>query len=612
MASSHGGMGQSPRSDEIALYRPGIPRQISSDSLIDPHWGPARSSGRMQPVEGELVPRNSLNMPTELPPDKRTAPGTEQTAERAIPMVAQYRCVCGESVAIDVRSGGDCSRCKRHYGPGALEPSLAETVRLEGTPGEPEVATERHVCQPGEKIEHFSVVDLLGHGGMGSVYRAIDESLERYVALKVIDRRSSSHDGDRQVDRLLEEARAQARINHPNVAHIYYVGTAGESPFLAMEMVVGPTLERQLTKGPLPFGKTVRIALQLADALHTTAQYDIVHGDIKPSNILFADSENIKITDFGLARRITASETGGQELAGTLEYLAPEAIRGEPTDYRSDMYALGVTLFKMTFGRLPYDFSGQSPWQAAQAHLHADVTFPERWPQDIPEEWRGILARLLAKNPGNRYTDYETLIADLQRLNPVESPTGGSLPRALAWLVDLTIPAAIQAILFSFLARQSIAGYLLSHPAFRTLMMFTPLIIPLTTIYLFAIWKTSPGKKLFQLRIVGRHGLAPARAVLAIRALFQVIPLWVVAVDAVLVDGLRLTWLDPVPDDIGSLFEIVALAVMIVDSGFALADRQGRSLHDLLLGTRVVLDVAPWRPVDEDDFHRAAPIPDIR
>src|SRR5205823_2027653 len=151
---------------------------------------------------------------------------------------------------------------------------------------------------------------------------ALDESLQRYVALRVI------RDGNRRLDdRLIQEARAQARVNHPHVVHIYYVGHTGEYPFFAMELVKGPTLSQRLQQGPLRFADVVRVALQAVSALEQAIRFDIVHGDIKPGNILEADPQTIKISDFGLARRVAEGDEGSG-ISGTPEYMAPERVRG--------------------------------------------------------------------------------------------------------------------------------------------------------------------------------------------------------------------------------------------------------------------------------------------
>ena len=257
---------------------------------------------------------------------------------------------------------------------------------------------------------------------MGAVYQALDESLQRYVALKVIHSAGGSAIDTKQIQRLLQEAIAQARVNHPNIVHIYYVGREGKTPFFAMELVPGATLADRLKDGPLPFATVVSIGEQVADALRHAADFDILHGDVKPSNILFADKGTVKLSDFGLARRLSAADLSPTSFAGTPAYLSPEAAEGRPTDIRSDMYSLGITLFEMTFGRLPYTPSGGKLVDFVQVHRTASIEFPSPWPDRLPYAWRGVLARLLAKSPADRYPNYEDLLADLRRLRPVDLP----------------------------------------------------------------------------------------------------------------------------------------------------------------------------------------------
>ena len=160
-----------------------------------------------------------------------------------------------------------------------------------------------------------------------------------------------------RIQQLLQEARSQARVNHPNVVHIYFVDQARDFPFFAMELIRGSTLKHQLANGPLPFAEVVRIAAQLAAALRHALQFDIVHGDVKPGNILQSKSGTVKLSDFGLARRLSKLQPGKGQLIGTPNYLCPEAADQKPVDFRSDMYSLGVTLFELTFGRQPYFYA---------------------------------------------------------------------------------------------------------------------------------------------------------------------------------------------------------------------------------------------------------------
>ena len=209
-----------------------------------------------------------------------------------------YRCVCGTTIEIDATMPGRCGTCGRPYGGAVADPSLSMTI------GMPVVPVDAEDEMTGTSLDHFTITDRLGGGGMGTVYRALDESLQRYVALKVLRAGGEGSTGSLQVERLLQEARAQARISHPNVVHIYFVSRDEQLPYLAMELVPGDTLKQRLESGPLAYGQVVEVGLQIATALAESAKLDIVHGDIKPANILLSGPV-ANLSDFGLAQRLS-------------------------------------------------------------------------------------------------------------------------------------------------------------------------------------------------------------------------------------------------------------------------------------------------------------------
>lgn len=432
----------------------------------------------------------------------------------------------------------------------------------------------------GRRLGHFRIMSRLGVGGMGAVYRAMDESLQRYVALKVIDDPEADDDG-RRVARLLQEARAQARVNHPNVVHIYYVSRNEQSPFLAMELVHGVTLADRLREGALRFAEMIDIAIQTAEALQQAALFDIVHGDIKPGNILLTDGATVKLSDFGLAQRLSQSSRTPERLAGTPNYLSPEACRGQPTDIRSDMYALGVMLFEMTFGRLPYTFVGESVNSRIRAHCSGKVEFPERWPTNVPEAWRAVLERLLAKEPCERYWTHDLLLDDLRALRPVARPRAGRLVRSIAWIVDVTIVSAIQRFIIGLFAGGAVGAFLAERPGIALLASLSGFAVPMIVMYLQSQWRMSPGKELLQIRIVDVHGLPPRPGRLALRNLLSMLPLWHFGVQTFCnAAGLPL---------LGHVAGVATIAIVAVDAAFGLVRRDRRTLHDLVAGTQVVL-----------------------
>ncbi|MCR9117772.1 MAG: protein kinase [bacterium] len=508
-----------------------------------------------------------------------------------------YRCVCGELVPLK-SDPIKCLACSRIYDAQVVRSATAETVILDGDDEAAVIANATQSHEPdlfvGKKVGHYRIIDCLGHGGMGKVYRALDESLQRYVAVKVINPGEGST-GEADLRRLFDEARAQARVNHAHVAHIYYVGFESETPFLAMELVGEETLADRLTKGPIPFSKVVRFGQQIVDALEHALRFDILHRDIKPSNILLVHESAIKLADFGMAQRVSKTKTANDSIAGTPNYMAPESTRGQPADFQSDMYSLGVTLFEMTFGRLPYPDVNGDISQRLRQHRESKVEFPEVWPAETPAIWRGVLEKLLAKDPADRYADYAALAADLRRIEPVTRPRANIVLRGFAVLVDWLLVVAV------FVSISSFFNYFLpaSLEAART-GVFPAEVEPIFLLSLVGIWiqgsvlaavamlqlywGTTPGKRLFQIRIADRHGYRPASWVLAVRTFFQF--LWAWSMLAVF-----LAWAF-FGVDIMPIRSLLVAAFILVEIAF-IAFNQGLSLHDRLLGTQVVLDAAP-------------------
>jgi len=500
-----------------------------------------------------------------------------------------YRCVCGNTFSVDPATGGACPRCQRRATAEAIGTAAAETLSIGRVDPHTIVAVAADAPPPpypaGHRLGHFELEHCLGQGGMGAVYRAVDHSLERYVALKVIRTPQTGHNDTQHVEQLVQEARAQARAVHPNIVQVYFVGQQDHAPYFAMELVPGPTVANRLAAGPLPFATVVRLALQIVDALRQAAELDIVHGDIKPSNILLAAGDVAKLSDFGLARRLSQQRGGDRGITGTPNYLPPEAGKGRPLDIRSDMYSLGVTLFEMTFGRLPYGFTGSSLEERLDAHRQAPIEFPEPWPANVPVGWRDVLSRLLAKRPEDRYADYAELAADVRRLQPMELPKAGRLQRTLAWVVDLLLVHAVHGLLTAAWHVEATAETpLQQRPLLRLFGAGLGALAPLGFAYLQTRWMTTPGKKLFQIRIVDEHGLRPGREKLLVRSVVQMAPVWL----TVLAESMDAVHLGPLAALIG-----VGVALALgVDCLLALFDRRGRGLHDRVLGTQVVLDAA--------------------
>ena len=272
--------------------------------------------------------------------------------------------------------------------------------------------------------ERYRLDSELGRGGMGTVYRATDLELHREVAVKVLS--ATAQDTDAR-ERLLREARAAAALNHPHIVAIHDVGESSGFPFLVMELVPGPRLSQAR---PSDIPRVVHIAVQICDALEHAHANRIVHRDLKPDNVLLsgsADSSTVKLADLGLALPAYAARISrAGVIVGTAAYMAPEQALGQTVDGRADLYALGVLLYELTTGRVP--FTGNDPLTIVSQHVHAPVVPPRALRSDIPPALETIIVRLLAKDPAQRFSSAaETRAALLESLR-TESVPADSAP----------------------------------------------------------------------------------------------------------------------------------------------------------------------------------------
>jgi serine/threonine-protein kinase len=278
----------------------------------------------------------------------------------------------------------------------------------------------------GQTLSHYRIVEKLGAGGMGVVYRARDERLHRDVALKVLPTATVADESART--RLLREARNVAALNHPHICTVHDVGEAEGHLFVAMELVPGQPLSILLAHEPLPVTHVVRIGAQVADALSHAHQHGIVHRDLKPANIVITPEGRAKVLDFGLARHSTAELSDATQskvnlteagtIVGTLGYLPPEVLRGQPADARSDIWALGVTLYEMLAGHRP--FRGDTGFEISSAILR-DTLGP--LPAVTPPGLVTVTQRCLEKDPAQRYQSASEVRAVLEMIaaQPVSS-----------------------------------------------------------------------------------------------------------------------------------------------------------------------------------------------
>ncbi len=262
--------------------------------------------------------------------------------------------------------------------------------------------------EAGSRITHYELLDILGRGGMGEVWRARDTRLDREVALKTLPPRLAA-DPDR-VARLAREARLLATLNHPNIAAIHGLEEQDGRHWLVLELVTGPTLEDRLAVGRLPVEEAARIALQVADALEAAHEKGIIHRDLKPANIKLTADGRVKVLDFGIALSLAAASSGATSTVtapphtagsavGTPAYMSPEQARGEEVGRTSDIWAFGVLLYRMLAGRLPFA-SATVADTLAQILQSAPET--STLPPDLPPGLRRLLRRCLEKDPRRR------------------------------------------------------------------------------------------------------------------------------------------------------------------------------------------------------------------
>ena len=298
-------------------------------------------------------------------------------------------------------------------------PSLHSSTMEQAVPGSGSIFNNRyHVLEP------------LGSGGMANVYLAFDEVLGRDVALKVLDHRFV--DDEEFVERFRREARIAAVLSHPNIASIHDLrDTENGTYYMVMEYVPGGTLKDRIRKGPLPPSTAITIALQVAQALEAAHAKGTIHRDVKPQNILLTEAGAVKVVDFGIARAAALSKlTQTGHVLGTAYYMSPEQAEGKSVNPRSDLYSLGVVLYEMLTGKLPYKADTASLIAANPAK--GSLRPPKEVDPVIPDKLSDTVVRLLAHDPKQRCPDASSLIADLERARGARSEGATTQPLSTA------------------------------------------------------------------------------------------------------------------------------------------------------------------------------------
>jgi len=273
--------------------------------------------------------------------------------------------------------------------------------------------------------DRYEVVRKLGSGGFADVFLANDRLLGRQVALKVLSSRYA-HD-EQFVERFRREASSAAGLNHPNIVQIYDRGEAEGTYYIAMEYLEGRSLKEIIVKyAPLSPELLVSISVQIVEALRFAHRRDVIHRDIKPQNIIIDSEGRVKVTDFGIARAGSASTmTEAGSILGTAHYFSPEQAQGQPVEAASDLYSLGVVMYEMATGGLPFD--GENPVSIAMKHVHDLPPTPRSINPLIPENLEAVILRALGKRPVDRYLTAQAMLDDLRRVQegqPVAAPNG--------------------------------------------------------------------------------------------------------------------------------------------------------------------------------------------
>jgi TolB-like protein/Flp pilus assembly protein TadD len=337
-------------------------------------------------------------------------------------------------------------------------------------------------------LSHYRLVEKIGEGGMGVVWKALDTELNRHVALKILPPELTA-DPERRL-RFKREAQAAAALSHPSIAVIHEVGEHEGTPFIVMEFLEGKSLRNHLHDRPLPLKEWLSLAVPVAEGLAHAHKHGIVHRDLKPDNVMITDEGQVKLLDFGLAKlleereerqrsQLSQADTLSEELTregmliGTPAYMSPEQARGDAVDARSDTFSFGATLYEMVTGRMA--FRGPTPMDTLSAILREQPLPAAEFNADVPSELQRILGKCLEKNPANRYQHTDELATDLRNLKrdldsgrasiPSEVTVGvaaGRRPsaptgrRIRAWALAAALVVAAAAIVVGYLQLRAV------------------------------------------------------------------------------------------------------------------------------------------------------------
>jgi hypothetical protein len=365
-----------------------------------------------------------------------------------------------------------------------------EVARTATVPGSARAHASAEL-EPGLRLGHFRIDRRLGAGGMGEVYLATDLALDRPVAVKLLPPGAASGAAH---DRLIREARAQARINHPNVAHIYFVGEDAGRLYFAMEYIAGETLGEKIANAPMAIEDALAAIRAAVLGLREAQRLGFTHRDVKPSNLMIDGNGIVKVVDFGLVAATTSETHGGPvaqtSLGGTPLYMAPEQAAGGAIDFRADIYALGATLYHLVSGRPPF----QADSAAELITLHASAARPA-----LPRGTHGriasatvnaLVARMMAPKPEDRFASYDDLLRAIEIVSTQHTRPAGFWVRTIAMSIDFTLIMLPVALGCAAIGIEGVSGTL----GFAVTALYLTLAI--------SRWGMTIGKALFELEVV--------------------------------------------------------------------------------------------------------------
>ncbi len=278
-----------------------------------------------------------------------------------------------------------------------------------------------------EKLGRYVIVEEIGQGAMGVVYKAVDPLIDRTVAIKTINLDLSKEELENFEKRFQREVQSAGKLNHPNIVTVYDVGRTEGVAYMAMEFLEGKELREILDSGVvLPIEKISHIASQVADGLGFAHERGIVHRDVKPANVMVMKNGLVKITDFGIAQMSSASRTMSGMVMGSPKYMSPEQVVGQAVDGRSDIFSLAVVLYEMLTGKTP--FSGDNISAIMYQILNDEPIPPKAFNQSIPDSINYIVLKALAKHPDKRYQNAKDMARDLKRYKTMEVPVDSDRP----------------------------------------------------------------------------------------------------------------------------------------------------------------------------------------